>query len=154
MNEGVTHPKAFHRKLPVLLLLVGAILGSLSSPAYADHGSWSDHDLHYFEEGPSNYGSYADVNATDQYDYGLARWERWTSGGGSFLESETITCGGPNEGCTYRKTITQYFPQSSYQIRSIACANDGSHKLSGSAMPFFDCSSRGLQTHEHIINLS
>lgn len=131
-----------------LLLLVGVgAVWLLPTPALADHGSWSDHDLHWFESGTSNYGSYADVDATDQYDYGHARWERFTTGG-TLLEWETVTCNA-SEGCGYRKTYTQYFAQTTYILQAKICANDGTHKLSGVSNILSACASKGLYTHEH-----
>ena len=137
----------------ILMALVAAILGFSASAALADHASWNHHHLHYWEEGPSNYGSYADVGATDNYDYGHAQWQRWTTGW-SFLDGEITTCTGGNEACGYRKTYTRYFAQTAYIIRSLACANDGTHKLSGIDALYSYCSPQGLQTHEHVVTLN
>lgn len=134
-------------------MLLAAFFGFAATAALADHGSWTDHDLHWWEEGPSQYGSYADVDASNAYDYGHARWERWTAGGGSLIEYETVTCSAA-EGCDYRKTFTQYFEQSSYRIKSVACANDGSHELTGVPSLFQPCASLGLEIHEHFVDLS
>lgn len=157
MSEHSSRPQRSRLSSRLRAASQGFLIAALSMwalPALADHGSWTDHDLHYFEEGPSNYGSYADINASDQYDFGNAEWQRKTSDGSTLLEWESIICEGPNEGCTYRKTVTQYFPQSPYQIKSLACANDGAHKLSGGAAFYQICNSKGLNTHIHVINLS
>ncbi len=136
------------RRRLVRFVAVGVVLAVLlAAPVAAGHGSWNHHHLHWWEQGPSDYGSYADVGATQNYDFGHATWQRWTTGW-SFIESESVTCEGA-EACSYRKTYTQYFPQSSYIIRSLACAKDGSHELSGAWLAFLSCTMMELKTHRH-----
>lgn len=135
------------RRWAVLAALTLAVMVA-AVPALAGHGSWDHHHLHWFESGTSNYGSYADVSATNPYDYGHARWERYYAGTSSLIEAETVTCEGA-ETCGYRKTVTQYFPQSRYDLLSGACAEDSGHKLAGVDQLYSPCSSRALQTHKH-----
>jgi hypothetical protein len=130
-----------------LLIVAGLTLAVMApGPVAADHGSWNHHHLHWWEEGSSQYGSYADVDATDAYDYGHAWWDRYTTGW-SHIEGEEVGCSGA-EACNYRKTVTQYFPQSSYYITSQACANDGAHELSGTTTNL-TCMIQGLLVHYH-----
>jgi hypothetical protein len=139
------------RSRVALAFSVGLALGLFAvfgGAAFAGHGSWTHHDLHVWDPSPSTYSSYADVDASQAYDFGHARWSRWNSSGSTLIEAETVTCQS-SEGCGYRKTVTQSFGQSRYVLRSYACAKDGDHKLSGTFINYDPCS--GLPTHIHSI---
>src|SRR5690554_711108 len=88
----------------VMFFLVAIALAFVEAPANASHGSWTHHDLHIFENGPSQYGSYGDVDAQNQpYNYAHVTWQRLVKGTSTVLQQETVTCGGS---CRYRKTLT------------------------------------------------
>lgn len=134
------------------LLMALSLILLFAMPAAADHGSWTHHDNVVFESGPSNYGGYATVDASDAYDFGHAEFE--VHRGSSVLVRETVTCYGPNEGCGYRKTVTRYWSQSSSKTYSTACANDGSHRLSGVNQLHDPCSPRSNPLHKHTRTLA
>lgn len=154
MNRLPTERFEVRQQVAWVLIATLLVLLAVQTGASAGHGSWNHHHLHWFESGSSSYGSYADVGATDRYDYGHAQWQRWTSDYETLLEAHSVTCDGGNEGCPYRKTYTQYFPQSSYGLRSLACAKDGAHKLSGTGGVYSPCSGKVLDTHRHRVKLS
>ena len=134
--------------------VVGILLVVLTgSSVLADHGSWTHHHLHYGESGSSQYWSYGDVDASDDYDYGHVTWFQFDRNW-NFITSEQVTCNG-SEQCGYRKTYTRYFSQSpGYNIKTAACAKDDDHKLSGSGSYYFPCSPQGLYVHEHSVYLT
>lgn len=133
------------------LTIAGGSGGAM--PTWAGHGSWTHHDLHWWESGTSQYGGYADVDASDQYDYGAARF--WVTRSGSVIRDRWVGCGPLNEGCNYQKTPNQYWPQYGSTARSAACAYDtyGDHRLTGSGF-WYVCSDRGLPPHIHSVSLS
>lgn len=131
------------------ILAVGSMLLlsiALSSNSWATHGAWTAHDLVWFEQGSSQYGSYADIGASNLYNYGHAAWERYYVNSSTLITRESVQCEGS---CGYRKTVTRYFPQSAYDLMSAACAVAGAHKLPGRDQLYTPCSGWALQTHVH-----
>ena len=121
-------------------------------PVGATHGSWTRHHLVVGEDGPSNYYSYGDLDAqSNPYDFGHIQWQRWNGAFTVLIEAESLTCW---SSCTYRKTPTKYFPQTSYVLRVIECAKKGSHILSGVAAAYPPCDAQGTYSHVHTANVS
>lgn len=145
---------AIHRALLSLatLLVAGFLTSTMAEPARAGHGSWTHHHNAVFESGSSNYGGYANIGASQAYDYGHARFVVSTSQG--IIRDNQVTCGPVNEGCGYRKTTTVYWAQVRSNTESRACAYDGSHTLPGVNATPRECTRYGLQTHIHQKSLS
>lgn len=140
-----------HRRLAILVLALSGLIALGASGASATHGSWTHHHLIVFENGPSQYGSYANVGAQNNMSMGWARWEqRFTSG--SLIAYEEVSCWG---NCAPRKTLTRYIPQASYLLRSLACAEKGTHQLPGTVLPpTSPCNIIVSTLHEHRVPVS
>lgn len=134
------------RAIAAIVLAVGWSL-LFPMPSLADHGSWTAHSAYVFESGPSNYGGYSHVNASDRYDFGYARFKVKVNG--TLTYDVSATCYEINEGCSYLKTSTKYWAQTSSDVYFDGCAKDGSHFLGGVSIIYTPCSPKGIETHIH-----
>lgn len=146
--QGGSVASGLRAALLLLVVLGLAVVVGPRQPASADHGSWTRHYLTVFESGPSNYGGYAELSASDAYDYGYGRFQ--VERGYSLIIDESFVCGPINEGCGYRKTTTRYWAQTSSYAQVRICGYDSSHALpaSGSAADS-RCGPYGIPVHHH-----
>lgn len=135
----------------IVALTVVAMVAAMSPlDAHANHGSWTHHEYHVGIPNVSQYDGYSDIDASDNYDYGHARFVAKDSSTGETLENEEVTCSTVGELCSYRKTTTVYWYAQPTDLEYYGCARDDDHELWGdTSSNYTPCRYEPLPTHIH-----